>query len=79
LLARSVGSGLDWTGFGRTGLGRTGLRLSRARELLRAGRSVKEAAWAVGYGSERHFARLYRDRYGVPPGDEKRPKAPLQD
>ncbi len=57
----------------------TGLRLSRARELLRAGKSVKEAAWAVGYGSERHFARLYRDRYGVPPGDEKRPKAPPQD
>ncbi len=57
----------------------TELRLSRARELLRAGKSVKEAAWAVGYGSERHFARLYRDRFGGPPGDEKRPKTPPQD
>ena len=50
----------------------TELRLSRAREFLRTGKSVKEAAWAVGYGSERHFARLYRERFGSPPVEEKR-------
>jgi transcriptional regulator GlxA family with amidase domain len=33
---------------------------------------VKEAAWAVGYGSERHFARLYRERFGYAPAVEKR-------
>jgi AraC-like DNA-binding protein len=53
----------------------TELRLTRARELLRSGKSVKEAAWAVGYGSERHFARLYRQRFGSPPVEEKRAKS----
>lgn len=50
----------------------TELRLQRARELLWSGKSVKETAWAVGYGSERHFARLYRHRFGLSPGLEKR-------
>jgi two-component system response regulator YesN len=50
----------------------TALRLDKARELLRAGKRVKETAWAVGYGNERHFSRLYRDRFGVPPAEEKR-------
>jgi transcriptional regulator GlxA family with amidase domain len=36
---------------------------------------VKEAAWAVGYGSERHFARLYRQRFGSPPVEEKRARS----
>ena len=50
----------------------TELRLLRARELLREGLQVKETAWAVGYGSERHFARLYRGRFGHAPAVEKR-------
>jgi transcriptional regulator GlxA family with amidase domain len=50
----------------------TEVRLLRARELLREGLQVKEAAWAVGYGSERHFARLYRERFGHAPAVEKR-------
>lgn len=49
----------------------TELRLERGRELLRAGKPVKECAWTVGYGSERHFAQLYRRRFGYPPAAEK--------
>jgi len=49
----------------------TELRLQRARELLWSGKSVKESAWAVGYGSERHFARLYRHRFGFSPAEDK--------
>jgi two-component system response regulator YesN len=50
----------------------TEVRLMKARELLRGGLSVKEAAWEVGYGSERHFARLYRERFGHAPAVEKK-------
>lgn len=50
----------------------TSLRMEKARELLRSGKQVKETAWAVGYGNERHFSRLYRKRFGRPPADEKR-------
>jgi two-component system response regulator YesN len=49
----------------------TEIRLLKARESLRDGKSVKETAWAVGYGSERHFARLYRERFGYAPATEK--------
>ncbi len=53
----------------------TALRLERARGLLRAGKSVKETSWAVGYGSERHFGQLYRKRYGIPPTAERNAKS----
>ena len=43
----------------------TGLRLEMARELLiRPGSQVKEVAAEVGYHSTRHFALLYRERFG---------------
>jgi two-component system response regulator YesN len=45
-----------------------GLRLELARELLmRPGSQVKEVAAEVGYKSTRHFAQLYRERYGQYP------------
>lgn len=50
----------------------TEIRLLRARELLREGMQVKETSWAVGYGSERHFSRLYRRRFGHAPAVEKK-------
>jgi AraC-like DNA-binding protein len=56
----------------------TELRLQRARELLWSGKSVKESAWAVGYGSERHFARLYRHRFGCSPGADKQNRGNLK-
>ena len=50
----------------------TELRMGKARDLLEAGKSVKETAAAVGYSSARHFARLYRERWGSTPSDSKR-------
>jgi AraC-like DNA-binding protein len=44
------------------------LRLERAAEHLRQGASVKETATAVGFRSPSHFARAFRDAFGVPPG-----------
>ncbi len=50
----------------------TEVRLFKARDALREGRSVKETAREVGYGSERHFTRLYRERFGHAPAFEKK-------
>ena len=43
------------------------LRLSRAAELLAAGRSVSEAALDCGYPNLSHFIRRFRLRYGQSP------------
>lgn len=53
----------------------TARRMEKAQSLLKGGKSVKETAWAVGYGSERHFAQLYRKRFGVLPAAEKNAKS----
>jgi len=46
------------------------LRLTTAARLLRAeGRSVKEAAHAVGYASRSHFSHAFAERFGVRPSD----------
>jgi AraC-like DNA-binding protein len=45
----------------------TQLRVDRARELLREGRSVGETAVAVGFRSRGHLARVFRVRTGVHP------------
>ena len=43
-------------------------RLTRARELLRAGAgNVSEVAYAVGFGSLAAFSRAYRSHFGIPP------------
>jgi AraC-like DNA-binding protein len=53
------------------------LRLDRAREMLLVeGVSVKEAAWAVGYGSLSHFARAFRQRFGASPRAWARTRMP---
>ena len=48
----------------------TELRLERAPEILEApGVTVKEASQRLGYMSSRHFARLFKERYGMTPSD----------
>jgi transcriptional regulator GlxA family with amidase domain len=46
----------------------THLRISRARELLRSGVLVAEAAQAVGFCDESQLHRHFRRIVGVPPG-----------
>jgi len=47
------------------------LRLIEARALLaERGRSVSEAAYAVGYESPTHFSRDYSRKFGLPPSRE---------
>lgn len=47
----------------------TDLRLQKARNLLlQTESSITEIALACGFGSASHFSRVYRTRYGIPPG-----------
>ena len=49
------------------------LRLARARQLLlQTSRPIVDIAFACGFVSAPHFSKCYRDRYGVPPRDERR-------
>jgi AraC-like DNA-binding protein len=49
------------------------LRLISARALLaETGRSVSEAAYAVGYESPTHFSRDFRRKFGRPPSQDAR-------
>jgi AraC family transcriptional regulator len=50
----------------------TGLRLERGRTLLESGESVQSAALAVGFSGAPAFARLFRSRYGLTPGEVRR-------
>lgn len=53
----------------------TRIRMEKGREMLKSGKSVKECAWALGYGSERHFAQLYRKQFGIAAAAEKKTKS----
>ena len=44
------------------------IRISRARELLRAGMSVVDTALAVGYPDQSHFTHRFRRHTGFTPG-----------
>lgn len=49
------------------------LRLLRARQLLRSGEltRVGEVAFTVGFVNANHFGRVYAQRFGQPPGQDK--------
>lgn len=42
-------------------------RGARAQELLDTDKSLKEIAFAVGFGDYRYFARSFKERFGVAP------------
>jgi AraC-like DNA-binding protein len=37
--------------------------------LLSGGYNIREVAALVGYENQSHFARLFKDKYGIMPGD----------
>lgn len=48
----------------------TDIRMTKALVLLKqSGISVKEATELLGYSSSRHFARLFREYYGISPSE----------
>ena len=48
-------------------------RLKRARELLLyTNLPMSEIALAAGFGSQSHFARSYREKYGCTPSQDQR-------
>lgn len=56
------------------------LRLARARQLLlQTARPIVDIAFACGFVSAPHFSKCYRDRYGVPPREERRLGRPPAD
>ena len=50
----------------------TRLRLEEGKKELRRGRTVAEAARAVGYSTREGFAKAFTAAYGVPPGEYAR-------
>ena len=50
----------------------TGVRLGEAAARLRAGASVTDACFAVGFGSLSHFVTSFRRHYGTRPSDVQR-------
>lgn len=48
------------------------LRLEKARALLRQGKSITEAALAVGYADQSHFHRMFVKFFSVTPGGYQR-------
>ena len=47
----------------------TRLRMAKAREMLREGRSVKETSAQLGYSDPGYFSRLFKKWEGLSPGD----------
>ena len=51
------------------------VRLAKAHHLLRqTSRPVMSIALAAGFGSASHFSKAYKDLFGYPPRDERRPR-----
>lgn len=47
------------------------IRCDAARKELRHGASVAEAAEACGFSSYPYFAKIYRQKFGIPPSEDK--------
>lgn len=55
------------------------LRLNCARRLLlQTDKSVVDVSLACGFVSAPHFSKCYRDLFGIPPRDERRPKEHIE-
>ncbi|CAI1171721.1 Bacillibactin transport regulator [Serratia plymuthica] len=50
----------------------TAWRLTLGRKALMSGRSVKQVAYQVGFGSVEAFSRAFSAKYGVPPSSVKK-------
>ncbi|MGI9305553.1 MAG: GlxA family transcriptional regulator [Gammaproteobacteria bacterium] len=51
------------------------LRLARARQLLlQTNMTVVDVTLACGFVSAPHFSKCYRDHFGIPPSEERRPQ-----
>lgn len=50
----------------------THVRIERAQELLKQGRSVTDACFAVGFDSLASFTSLFKRRAGIPPSEYQR-------
>jgi AraC-like DNA-binding protein len=50
----------------------TDVKLAQAKEQLLAGMPIKEIALQLGYGSVQHFTRVYRKKFGQPPGKSRK-------
>ena len=46
----------------------TSLRISRAKQLLAEGKSIKEVAALVGYSDVFYFMRIFKKVTGITPG-----------
>ena len=50
----------------------TTLRLERAHDVIKRGRTVTEACTEVGFSSPSSFSRLFREHYGAPPSSVRK-------
>jgi AraC-like DNA-binding protein len=57
----------------------TQLRITRARKLIRNGRSISEVALATGFFDQSHFSRNFKRIVGVPPGQYSSQSKIVQD
>ena len=55
------------------------LRVLRAKEMLRAGRSAIEAAMKTGFADQSHFTRVFKQFTGATPGEYARGCTNVQD
>jgi AraC-like DNA-binding protein len=49
-------------------------RLELARRFLLEGHSVQQAAWMSGYQHATNFSTAFRRRYGISPGELRKPR-----
>lgn len=48
------------------------IRLGKAAEMLKAGESVSNVSWAVGFGDPVYFSKVFKKHFGYPPSSLKK-------
>jgi len=43
-------------------------RLQKCKDMMRAGTSLAETAFACGFADQAHFTRHFKNAFGMPPG-----------